>query len=133
MESILQIKLRLYAAKRKNSKWRKEMAMMPMKFSIIGRTPIVDEHYIPSDLQVISMSGLHKYVGSYYTKIVKTLKEEGIITKEIGMWKLREDLQDKGLAVYVTGRMRCFYHFYLSWTPKGVAFIKDIINHKTNH
>ena len=75
----------------------------------------------------------HKYVGSYYGKSVKTLKEEGIITKEYGMWKLREDLQDKGIAVYVTGRMRCFYHFYLSWTPKGIEFIKEIINNRTRH
>ena len=88
---------------------------------------------MPSDLEVVSMSKLHKYVGSYYGKIVKTLKEEGIITKEYGMWKLREDLQDKGIAVYVTGRMRCFYHFYLSWTPKGIEFIKEIINHRTRH
>ena len=29
------------------------------------------------------MSKLHKYVGSYYGKIVKTLKEEGIITKDM--------------------------------------------------
>ena len=57
----------------------------------------------------------------------------GIITKEYGMWKLREDLQDKGIAVYVTGRMRCFYHFYLSWTPKGIEFIKEIINNRTRH
>ncbi|WP_241677509.1 hypothetical protein [Phocaeicola dorei] len=49
------------------------------------------------------------------------------------MWKLREDLQDKGIAVYVTGRMRCFYHFYLSWTPKGIEFIKEIINNRTRH
>ena len=71
---------------------------MPKRISVIGRTPIVDEHYMPSDLEVVSMSKLHKYVGSYYGKIVKTLKEEGIITKEYGMWKLREDLQDKGIA-----------------------------------
>ena len=115
MESISKIQLRLYAAKRKNGKWQLEMSRMP------------------SDLEVVSMSKLHKYVGSYYGKIVKTLKEEGIITKEYGMWKLREDLQDKGIAVYVTGRMRCFYHFYLSWTPKGIEFIKEIINNRTRH
>ena len=109
MESISKIQLRLYAAKRKNGKWQLEMSRMPKRISVIGRTPIVDEHYMPSDLEVVSMSKLHKYVGSYYGKIVKTLKEEGIITKEYGMWKLREDLQDKGIAVYVTGRMRCFY------------------------
>ena len=132
MESISKIRLRLYAAERKNSKWQREMSMMPMKFSIIGRTPVVDEHYIPSDLQVISMSKLQNHVGNYYAKIVKTLKEKGIIIKEYGMWKLREDLQDKGVAVYITGRMRCFYHFYLSWTPKGVEYIKEIINPKNS-
>ena len=47
---------------------------MPKRISVIGRTPIVDEHYMPSDLEVVSMSKLHKYVGSYYGKIVKTLK-----------------------------------------------------------
>ena len=119
MESISKIQLRLYAAKRKNGKWQLEMSRMPKRISVIGRTPIVDEHYMPSDLEVVS--------------IVKTLKEEGIITKEYGMWKLREDLQDKGIAVYVTGRMRCFYHFYLSWTPKGIEFIKEIINNRTRH
>ena len=89
MESISKIQLRLYAAKRKNGKWQLEMSRMPKRISVIGRTPIVDEHYMPSDLEVVSMSKLHKYVGSYYGKIVKTLKEEGIITKEYGMWKLR--------------------------------------------
>ena len=98
MESISKIQLRLYAAKRKNGKWQLEMSRMPKRISVIGRTPIVDEHYMPSDLEVVSMSKLHKYVGSYYGKIVKTLKEEGIITKEYGMWKLREDLQDKGIG-----------------------------------
>ena len=85
MESISKIQLRLYAAKRKNGKWQLEMSRMPKRISVIGRTPIVDEHYMPSDLEVVSMSKLHKYVGSYYGKIVKTLKEEGIITKEYGM------------------------------------------------
>ena len=84
MESISKIQLRLYAAKRKNGKWQLEMSRMPKRISVIGRTPIVDEHYMPSDLEVVSMSKLHKYVGSYYGKIVKTLKEEGIITKECG-------------------------------------------------
>lgn len=133
MESISKIQLRLYATKRKNGKWQLEMSRMPKRISVIGRTPIVDKHYMPSDLQVVSMSKLHHHVGCYYGKIVKTLKEEGIITKEYGMWKLREDLQDKGIAVYVTGRMRCFYHFYLLWTPKGVEFIKEIINNRTRH
>lgn len=76
MESISKIQLRLYAAKRKNGKWQLEMSRMPKRISVIGRTPIVDEHYMPSDLEVVSMSKLHKYVGSYYGKIVKTLKEE---------------------------------------------------------
>ena len=84
MESISKIQLRLYAAKRKNGKWQLEMSRMPKRISVIGRTPIVDEHYMPSDLEVVSMSKLHKHVGSYYGKIVKTLKEEGIITKEYG-------------------------------------------------
>lgn len=97
MESISKIQLRLYAAKRKNGKWQLEMSRMPKRISVIGRTPIVDEHYMPSDLEVVSMSKLHKYVGSYYGKIVKTLKEEGIITKEYGMWKLREDLRTRAL------------------------------------
>lgn len=131
MESIQKIQSRLYAAKRKNGKWQLEMSRIPKKISIIGRTPVVDGHYLPLDLQLVPMSGLHKHVGSYYGKIVKVLKEKGIITKEYGMWKLREDLQDKGLAVYVTGRMRCFYRFCLSWTPQGVAFIKEIINNRT--
>lgn len=132
MESISKIQSRLYAAKRKNGKWQREMARMPEKIGVIGKIPVVDEHYMPSDLQAVSMSNLHKHVGSYYGKIVRILKEEGVITKEYGMWKLREDLQDKGLAVYVTGRMRCFYRFYLAWTPQGVAFIKDFINNRTN-
>lgn len=132
MESISKIQLRLCAAKRKNGKWQLEMSRMPKRISVIGRTPVGDEHYMPSDLQVVSMSKLHKHVGSYYGKILRILKEEGVITKEYGMWKLREDLQDKGLAVYVTGRMRCFYRFHLAWTPQGVAFIKDIINNRTN-
>ena len=72
MESISKIQLRLYAAKRKNGKWQLEMSRMPKRISVIGRTPIVDEHYMPSDLQVVSMSKLHKHVGSYYGKIVKT-------------------------------------------------------------
>jgi hypothetical protein len=42
-------------------------------------------------------------------------------------------LEEEGIAVYVTGRMRCFYHFYLSWTPKGIEFIKEIINNRTRH
>ena len=66
MESISKIQLRLYAAKRKNGKWQLEMSRMPKRISVIGRTPIVDEHYMPSDLEVVSMSKLHKYVGSYY-------------------------------------------------------------------
>lgn len=94
---------------------------------------IVDEHYMPSDLEVVSMSKLHKYVGSYYGKIVKTLKEEGIITKEYGMWKLREDLHDNGHCGICHRQERCFYHFYLSWTPKGIEFIKEIINNRTRH
>lgn len=76
MESISKIQLRLYAAKRKNGKWQLEMSRMPKRISVIGRTPIVDEHYMPSDLEVVSMSKLHKYVGSYYGKIVKTLKRK---------------------------------------------------------
>lgn len=108
MGSISKIQSRLYAAKRKNGKWQREMARMPEKIGVIGKVPVVDEHYMPSDLQAVSMSNFHKHVGSYYGKIVRILKEEGVITKEYGMWKLREDLQDKGLAVYVTGRMRCF-------------------------
>ena len=89
MESISKIQLRLYAAKRKNGKWQLEMSRMPKRISVIGRTPIVDEHYMPSDLEVVSMSKLHKYVGSYYGKIVKTLKEEGIITKEYEAGEIR--------------------------------------------
>ena len=50
MESISKIQLRLYAAKRKNGKWQLEMSRMPKRISVIGRTPIVDEHYMPSDL-----------------------------------------------------------------------------------
>lgn len=133
MDSILKIQSRLYAAKRKNGKWQREMERMPEKIGVIGKIPVVDEHYMPSDLQVVSMSKIPEHAGCYYGKIVKILKEEGVITKEYGIWKLREDLQDKGLAVYVTGRMRCFYRFYLAWTPKGVAFIKDIINNRTRH
>ena len=56
MESISKIQLRLYAAKRKNGKWQLEMSRMPKRISVIGRTPIVDEHYMPSDLEVVSMS-----------------------------------------------------------------------------
>ena len=89
MESISKIQLRLYAAKRKNGKWQLEMSRMPKRISVIGRTPIVDEHYMPSDLQVVSMSKLHKYVGSYYGKIVKTLKEEGIITNCVKTFRTR--------------------------------------------
>lgn len=48
MESISKIQLRLYAAKRKNGKWQLEMSRMPKRISVIGRTPIVDEHYMPS-------------------------------------------------------------------------------------
>ncbi len=97
-----------YAAKRKNGKWQLEMSRMPKRISVIGGQSIVDEHYMPSDLEVVSMSKLHKYVGSYYGKISEDLKEwKASVTKEYGMWKLREDLQDKGIAVYVTGRMRC--------------------------
>ena len=46
MESISKIQLRLYAAKRKNGKWQLEMSRMPKRISVIGRTPIVDEHYM---------------------------------------------------------------------------------------
>lgn len=87
MESMSKIQLRLYAAKRKNGKWQLEMSRMPKRICVIGRTPVVDEYYMPSDLQVVSMSKLRKHVGSYYGKIVKTLKKEGIITKEYRMWK----------------------------------------------
>ena len=114
MESISKIQLRLYAAKRKNGKWQLEMSRMPKRISVIGRTPIVDEHYMPSDLQVVSMSKLHKHVGSYYGKIVKTLKEEGIITKEYGMWKChRQDaLLLPLLSVVDTGRRRVYQRDY---------------------
>lgn len=78
MESISKIQLRLYAAKRKNGKWQLEMSRMPKRISVIGRTPIVDEHYMPSDLEVVSMSKLHKYVGSYYGKIVKTFRTRAL-------------------------------------------------------
>lgn len=131
METISKLRLRLRSAIRQNDKWRHEMAKMPEKIRIVGRTPVVDEHDIPSGLQVVPMSKLHVHVGSYYGKIVKILKAEGIIAKENGMWRLRDDLQEDGLAVYVTGRMRCYYRFYLSWTPQGIAFIKDIINNRT--
>ena len=65
MESISKIQLRLYAAKRKNGKWQLEMSRMPKRISVIGRKPNVDEHYMPSDLEGVSMSKLHKNVGSY--------------------------------------------------------------------
>ena len=132
MEQVSKIRLRLLAAVRKNSKWQQETSVMPVKIGIIGRTPVVDENSMPSGLQVVPMTRLQGYVGSYYGRIVKTLKDKGIIAREHGMWKLREDLQDKGLAVYVTGRMGCFYRFYLSWTTQGVEYVKGVMEQRDN-
>lgn len=130
MEQVSKIRLRLLAAVRKNSKWQQGMSEMPVKIGIIGRTPVVDGNSMPPGLQVVPMTRLHEYVGSYYGRIIKTLEDKGIIARKHGMWKLREDLQDKGLAVYVTGRMGCFYRFYLSWTPQGVEYVKGIMEQR---
>lgn len=133
MENLTQLRFKLNAAKQRNKRLSDNMAKLPGIIGIIGSTPIVDVNTKSAELQLIPFTQLHKYVGSYYAKIKKVLLAEGVIVRQNGMWHLREDLQKDGIAVYTTGRLGCYYVYHLKWTPKGVAFIKDIINHKTNH
>ena len=130
MENLTQLRFKLNAAKQRNKRLSENMAKLPGIISIIGSTPIVDVNTKSAELQLIPFTQLRRCGGSYYAE---RLLAEGVIVRQNGMWHLREDLQKDGIAVYTTGRLGCYYVYHLKWTPKGVAFIKDIINHKTNH
>lgn len=132
MENLTQLRFKLNAARQRNRKLSGNMEKLPGIIRAIGNTPIVDVNTKPSDLQLIPFTQLHKYVGSYYTKIKEVLQAEGVIARQNGMWHLREDLQKSGIAVYTTGRLGCYYVYHLKWTPKGVEYIKGIMNQRNN-
>ena len=88
------------------------------------------EHYIPSDLESSFNVKASQICRKLLRQDCEDPQKEGIITKEYGMWKLREDLQDKEALRYMSGRM-LLLPLLLSWTPKGIEFIKEIINNRT--
>ena len=132
MENLTQLRFKLNAARQRNRKLLCNMEKIPEIIRSIGNTPIVDVNTMPSDLRLIPFTQLHKYVGSYHTKIKEVLQEEGVIVRQNGMWKLCEDLQKSGIAAYTTGRLGCYYVYHLKWTLKGVEYIKEIINQRNN-
>lgn len=132
MDNMAQLKCQLNAVKRRNNKLSENMAKLPEIIGAIGNTPIVDVNAKPADIQLIPFTQLHKYVGGYYAKIKNMLLMEGIITRQNKMWHIREDLQKSGIAVYATGRWGCYHVYHLKWTPKGVEYIKGIMNQRNN-
>lgn len=132
MENLTRLRFKLNTARQRNKKLSSNMEKMPEIIHAIGNTPIVDVNTMPSDLRLIPFTQLHKYVGSYYTKIKEVLQKKGVIARQNGMWRLREDLQKSGIAVYTTGRLGCYYVYHLKWTLKGVEYIKGIINQRDN-
>lgn len=132
MENLTQLRFKLNAAKQRNKRLSDNMAKLPGIINAVGCTPVMDVNMKPESLQLIPFTQLHKQVGSYYVKIKKVLQTAGIITRQNGMWHLREDLQRSGIAVYTTGRFGCYHVYHLKWTLKGAEYVKGIMDQRND-
>lgn len=121
------MKLKLLARQKRDKKYRKNMLLMPKIVHEAGRVPIRQYADVTPEMGLLSISDLARHFGTYYSRMRQLLEDYCIISKGNYMWVVRSDLQDIGIAVYVTGLMDCQTRYLLRFTPKGLAIITSLL------
>jgi len=120
---------RLYA---KNKKITACMDDLPAMIRSNGFIPTFSANEISKDFKVVTLSSFMKENGIYYQKLMKILKETGVMYNDGNNWKLSGEYDDKGYAIYVIGHNRHYSEARLMWTEAGVEFLKELISSYKN-
>ena len=115
-------------ARQKRDKVRQErMLLLPEIVREAGRVPILQYADVTPDMGLLSISEAARHFGTYYNRMRRHLEDHCLISRGHHMWVVRSNLQDIGIAVYVTGLMGCQTRYFLRFTPKGIAHIASTL------
>src|SRR5574344_3405 len=120
---------RLYA---KNAKVTACMDDLPAIIRSNGVIPTFSANEISTDFKVLTLRSFMKENGIYYQKLMKILKEAGVMYNDGKNWNLSGEYSDKGYAIYIIGHNRHYSEARLMWTEEGVEFLKELISSYNN-
>lgn len=116
---------RLYV---KNKRITACMDDLPALIRSNGVVPTFSANEFSKDFKVVTLSSFMKENGIYYQKLMKILKEAGVMYYDGKNCKLSGEYSDKGYAIYVNGHNRHYSEAILMWTEAGVEFLKELVS-----
>lgn len=119
---------RLLARQKRDKVRQKRLLLLPKIIREAGRVPILQYTNVTPEMGLLSISEAARHFGTYYNRMRRHLEDHCIISRGHHMWVVRSDLQDIGIAVYITGLMGCQTRYFLRFTPKGIAHIASTLN-----